>query len=223
MKFQSFADFDRYRTETDAAADHVIKRIIDTDAKASINRIFTRLTYNNSFETAVLPPALRSFLQEVSTLPQWYDAEKARIGEAVFSKYGVEICFVLICRSLPECYLCWRGAKALFETGRLMFTQQEDISRVTRRFAGTLQFIVNVMTEGSTAPHGKGIVTAQKVRLTHAYVRHLLYQQGWDAASLGEPINQEDMAMTLTTFSSSIIEGLELLNITLLKLHTMVQ
>jgi hypothetical protein len=203
-----------YRTQADTPADALMQAVIAHDAQSRVNEVFAALAYNNSFETANLPAVVKEFVAQASALPAWYDADATKRGEEVFAKYGVEICIVLICKSLPECYLCWRGARVLFETGRLM-EQRGDLSRMTRRIAETLQFIINVMAEGGTAPDGKGIVTAQKIRLIHASIRTYIKQHRWDVEELGEPINQEDLALTLTTFSSSVLEGLEMLDIRL--------
>jgi ER-bound oxygenase mpaB/B'/Rubber oxygenase, catalytic domain len=82
---------------------------------------------------------------------------------------------------------------------------------------------------------GKGYLTAKKVRLLHASMRHMLlhpgaiprtgdpsaparlvdrlshqYQtQAWPTAERGVPVNQEDLAYTLLTFSYLLPKGLE--------------
>jgi len=78
-----------------------------------------------------------------------------------------------------------------------------------------------------------GIDKAQTVRLMHALMRHLLldpppidlgtpksmaevlWAQTWDTKRLGKPINQEDEAFVLLTFSYIVIEGFEHLAIIL--------
>jgi hypothetical protein len=45
------------------------------------------------------------------------------------------------------------------------------------------------------------------VRLIHSAIRHFIGSGVWDEA-LGRPINQEDMAITLLTFSVSVLDGL---------------
>jgi hypothetical protein len=60
--------------------------------------------------------------------------------------------------------------------------------------------------------------TAQKVRLMHAAIRHLIVTDQrvpWPLADLGVPINQEDLLGTLMTFAWLIIDGLHKLGITL--------
>jgi uncharacterized protein (DUF2236 family) len=78
-----------------------------------------------------------------------------------------------------------------------------------RRIVETTQMIVDVMAPGGLAPGGRGIRSVQKVRLMHAAVRHLIRQRGtWDPAR-GQPINQEDLAATLLTFSTIVLRSLE--------------
>ncbi len=76
---------------------------------------------------------------------------------------------------------------------------------------------------------GKGVLACRKVRFLHASMRYYLTHpreaakgapatsgeaisraggQEWDAARLGEPVNQEDLAFTLLTFGHLIPEGL---------------
>ncbi|MFY7998479.1 MAG: oxygenase MpaB family protein [Candidatus Kapaibacteriota bacterium] len=207
-------DLTQYRMIADAPADTVIERVLAEDATVKLNELLRSLSNNDSFETAALPAPMREFVAKASVMPDWYDAQKAALGEKLFTKYGMEICVILLCKSLPECYLCWRGAVVLYETGRLT-EQRGNLSRLTKRIAETLQFVINVMAEGGTTPEGAGVVTAQKIRLIHASIRAYIKQYPWEETELGEPINQEDLALTWTTFSSSVLEGLEMLAIKL--------
>jgi hypothetical protein len=166
-------DLTQYRMIADAPADEVIRRVLAEDATVKLNELLRSLSNNNSFETVALPTPMREFVAQASAMPEWYDATKAALGEKLFTKYGMEICVILLCKSLPECYLCWRGAVVLYETGRLT-EQRGDLSRLTKRIAETLQFVINVMAEGGTNPEGKGIVTAQKIRLIHASIREYI-------------------------------------------------
>jgi hypothetical protein len=63
------------------------------------------------------------------------------------------------------------------------------------------------MAPDGLAVGGVGIRSAQKVRLTHAAVRHLIAQHEWNP-EYGLPVNQEDMVGTLLTFSAVILHGL---------------
>jgi hypothetical protein len=71
--------------------------------------------------------------------------------------------------------------------------------------------VLNVMSPGGLAPDGVGTRSARKVRLMHALVRHHVRTLGtptpWSDA-FGTPINQEDLAGTLLTFSVLVLHGL---------------
>jgi ER-bound oxygenase mpaB/B'/Rubber oxygenase, catalytic domain len=70
--------------------------------------------------------------------------------------------------------------------------------------------LINVMIPGGLEPGGIGARSARKVRLMHALVRqHVrsMQEPAW-SPSLGEPINQEDLAGTLLTFSLVVLDGL---------------
>ena len=73
---------------------------------------------------------------------------------------------------------------------------------------------MDVMAPGGLAPGGKGIRSIQRVRLMHAAVRRLLLTDGtWDTAAWGVPINQEDLAGTMLSFSYVPCEPLRRLGV----------
>jgi len=66
------------------------------------------------------------------------------------------------------------------------------------------------MAPGAFAPRGHGLRSAQKVRLMHAAVRHLLTHDPshpWDD-TLGTPLNQEDLLGTLIVFTVVVVDAL---------------
>lgn len=214
------------RKHTDPLADRVISSIISSGNEEKINEVFQGLVKNSDYDPSdfnSLPEKVRLLVNEyfeaTSTLPDWADSKRMKKGEAVFSVYGTEISMLLNVMSLPLCYACANGAKVLYMTGRLS-DRNGSIDPLARRLMETAQMIINTLAPGGMGPKGNGIVTIQKVRLIHASIRYFLKnpkfnRAGWDAETYGEPINQEDMAGTLQSFSALIINGLEQLNITL--------
>lgn len=88
--------------------------------------------------------------------------------------------------------------------------------RVHQRIFETAQFLFDVLDVGGLSPRGRGIRSAQRVRLMHAGVRHLLLhspRSPWDRAALGAPINQEDLAGTLMTFSAVTFDAMRKLGV----------
>lgn len=87
-------------------------------------------------------------------------------------------------------------------------------SNPTRRIAETAQLMLHTMAPGGLTPRGEGIRDAQKVRLMHAAVRHLVASSPhWDP-TWGTPVNQEDLAGTLMTFSIVVLDALAKLDTT---------
>ncbi|MBD0671182.1 oxygenase MpaB family protein [Streptomyces sp. CBMA156] len=157
-----------------------------------------------------LPPRLRQYFEETAVLPPWADREQMARGQELLGRYQPLIASILLCGSLPSCYTCGNGAEVLVRSQRLT-------SGVFRRLAETSQFVVDVLKSGGLGPNGSGLRSAQKIRLLHATMRYHVSQLGdWDAARLGVPVNQEDLAGTLLSFSVLIPLGLAKLGVELL-------
>ena len=214
------------RLMTDPLADNVITQIIESGNERHVNDVFMHLVRNDDYAPelfdglpAAVANAVTSYFDQSSKLPEWADAALIEKGEEVFSLYGPEIFMLLNVKSLPLCYTCAKGAKVLYDTGRLV-EHGGKIDPLARRLMETAQMVMNVLQPGGLTSHGKGIVTMQKVRLIHASIRYFLTHTatskvvgGWDTSYYGEPINQEDLAGTLMSFSPIIISGLKALNI----------
>lgn len=207
-------EFHALRHESDPIADQVVADIISSDNTEGMNQLFAQLRENDEISQIDFPEAVKNYFHESSKLPNWIDMNQVKIGQKVFSQFGPEISLCLLTKSLPEAYACANGAKVLYATGRL--TEQNGSLKVfTRRLMETAQFVINVNSEGGLEPKGKGIETAQKVRLIHAAIRYYLRKHHWQEEVYGAPINQQDLAGTLQSFSSLTIQGLEVLNIQL--------
>lgn len=199
---------------TDPVADAVVDRILAEDA-VKINDVFNSITRNRDLAGADLPAYVRDYFKEQGKLPDWMDPELVSVGQDVFRRYGIEVSILLNYLSLPTAYACPKGAKVLFATGRLT-DKDGDINRLAYRLMETAQFVVDVMQPGAFEPESNGIEAALRIRLIHAAIRHFLRDRGnWNAAENGEPVNQEDMAGTLQSFSSMILHGLQLMGVPL--------
>jgi hypothetical protein len=114
--------------------------------------------------------------------------------------------------ALPYAYATRNGSHVLQISSELT-------RHVHRRIFRTAQFIMDVMQADGLEPGGRGIRSAQKVRLLHASIRHRIQHQEdwklkWDPA-WGLPINQEDLVGTLMDFSAGVMRGLEQIKIRL--------
>jgi hypothetical protein len=129
---------------------------------------------------------------------------------------------ILCCASLPECYLDREGVPVLAATQRLE-------AHTYRRIWETSHMVVSVMQPDGLSK-GPGVEYCQRVRLMHAAIAHLLLApssevgtadqlghvlaaRDWDAARLGTPLNQEDLAYVLLTFSYVGLRGLATLGV----------
>jgi ER-bound oxygenase mpaB/B'/Rubber oxygenase, catalytic domain len=158
-----------------------------------------------------LPDELQAYLLETLPLPEWADADKIKRGQQLFETWGVQIAICLFCASLPSSYAAANGVKALYLTARLD-------TDARRRVMETGQFLIDVLTVGGLDEHGKGRRTIQRVRLMHAAVRHLIKARneltpGMWHPDWGTPINQEDLAGTLLSFSYVVADPLRRLGV----------
>ncbi|MBC8067931.1 MAG: DUF2236 domain-containing protein [Deltaproteobacteria bacterium] len=220
MTAQSWTDaeLDALRRIGDPLADDIVAEIFRDGDVDAVRRLLRHLVDNDHPLLAVgddaLPPELlahveRYFATSDAALPE-LDAARIVAGEHVFELHGPEVLMTLCCYSLPASYTARKGVQVLAQTGRLE-------SHPKRRLIETTQMVIDVMSPGGLAlgerarHHGKGIRSAQKVRLMHAAIRRLIlakHGEQW-LEQFDVPINQEDLAGTLMTFSQIVLDGLE--------------
>jgi len=203
-----------YRQYTDPIADQVIESIFKDKQENEVNELLLSLVRNNGVISGSMPPEVRTYFATTAALPNWADEELIALGERVFAEHGPLISLILSCKSLPQTYVCAKGAMVLYQTGRLG-QQAGRMNVYTHRIVETSQFVINALSSGGLSPRGKGIITTQKIRLIHAAIRYFIHKHGWDSTVYGQPINQEDMAGTLMAFSALVLEGLELIRVRL--------
>ncbi|HSG91808.1 MAG TPA: oxygenase MpaB family protein [Pseudomonadales bacterium] len=205
----SNAQLDALRQVTDEPADALIAEYFAAETAhphALLMDIMAHRTHRRGGapDLAARSPVPQRLLDELERrcpLPT-VDPEMVRHGEALFQDHGPAMLLGLACFSLPMAYSAANGARVLHETGYLEH-------RVARRLIETTQMVVDVMQPRGLGPGGAGLRSAHEIRLVHAAVRHLIERGDvdWDPA-WGRPINQEDMAGTLMTFSYVILDGL---------------
>ncbi len=193
----------------DPPADAVIAELFagGDNVVHAVNYLMRDLVENDDVPSRALPQAVRDYFQ-ASPLPTWVDPARLALGTDLFHRFGPFVIMLLNAYALPLCYAARRGVQVLARTERLH-------SNPRRRIVETAQMIVDVMAPGGLDPdsRGAGLRSAQKVRLMHATVRHLLAaDRTWDPA-FGLPINQEDLAGTLVAFSVAILDGLAQLGV----------
>jgi len=197
---------DHKRTLGDPLADGVIQKLIQEDGEESSRKIFDKLIRNVELPINELPEEIQYFMNQTAKLPDWLSQEDLQLSNLFFKDHGPKLLLLLYFKSLPLLYSDVKGAEVLVRTGKLTH-QKESTEIFARRIAETGQFLLMVMANDNFKKNSVAITTIRKVRLIHAAIRHFIAKQ-WDDEKLGKPINQEDMALTLMTFSVSLIDGL---------------
>ena len=160
------------------------------------------------------PGALGDWLATERDLPEWADRDLMRAGQQVFQRWGLQIGAVLFGSSLPWAYAAEHGVQSLARSSDLFGRD------VRLRIAETGQMLVDTCglanaNGASFDPDSQAYQTISGVRMLHAAVRRALpaspdWQHAW-----GLPINQEDLAGTLLTFTTIIFDGLPRLGVAL--------
>ncbi|WP_375445260.1 DUF5995 family protein [uncultured Fibrella sp.] len=205
----------------DPLADEVIATLLNENQKGEVDQIFQMLVRNRQFPNPAfdaLPDPVKRIVEgyfvHTRQLPGYAEPFKLMIAADVFKQHGPKMLLILLCKSLPLCYTCWRGAKVLYQTGRLR-VHDGSLDAFSRRLMETAQFVVDMLTQNNFEQDGTAIVATQKVRLMHAIIRYFAQQRNWDKDLYGIPINQQDLVGTLLSFGVVIIDGLDQLGISL--------
>ncbi|MGY6523148.1 MAG: oxygenase MpaB family protein [Mongoliitalea sp.] len=181
---------------------------------ATINHLFEHITRDRDHLDPNAPDELKAYFEESAQLPDWADQDLMALGQQIYLRHGFWVSLLLCYKSLPECYACADGSEVLHRTARLN-EKHGSTEAFSRRISETAQFVFFAMLPGGLSKKGRGLVATQKVRLIHAVIRHYIKANGWDAEKYGEPINQEDLAGTLMSFSALILEGMDQIGIEL--------
>jgi hypothetical protein len=194
---------DEARGQGDPIADPVVAELFRDGDIGAVNQLMRTLVVDDGLPSERLPAVVRDYLARTAAPPD-IESAQMELAQEVFGVVGPEILAVLGFYALPADYAAKKGVQVLYRTGRL-------ITNPTRRVFETTQMVVDVMAPGGLGPEGRGLRSAQKVRLMHAAVRHLMThdpKHPWDPA-FGTPVNQEDLAGTLMSFSFLVLDGLQ--------------
>jgi hypothetical protein len=224
------AFLDAMRRERDEVAGAVVDAVYASGDLDGVNQVLVQLVRHGPPLAPALQASLDRYFATTAALPAWTDPAKIARAEALFSRHGMLATSILCCASLPECYLDRDGVPVLASTQRLS-------AHVYRRIWETSHMIISVMqpgglTRASAGGDGAppGVNYCQRVRLMHGAIAHLLLapsvavgtpdqlghalaQREWNA-NLGVPLNQEDLAYVLLTFSYVGLRGLVTLGVT---------
>lgn len=204
----NFAALDNLRKIGDTTLDYVMSTLVeDEQLTHSVHLFLSQKNIKNR--------DLRCFLKNNGLsllLSLWEDREfckerqkKVKAGQFFFEKNRDLIFLLLAFMSLPYCYAAVRGSLVLAKSRRIM-------ENPAVRLNDTAWFVDSVCNYAAFTPDGLGYFACLKTRLWHALVRQKL--KNFILEYYNEiPINQEDMAGTLLSFSYLIIRGFEKLGI----------
>lgn len=174
--------------------DEPMDRLVEWMASASMEQTRPLFDRALTFGIASVPDApepLRDFFTEIETVPDWVDWELVRRGQRALRAGGADGMYVARDVSLLGGYQFSGFNKTLIRTGAL-----EKGSN--KRFAETMQWALDIISENGMAPLGIGYRSTIRVRLIHAFVRrHVTAMPDWQGDEWGVPVNQTDMAATL--------------------------
>jgi hypothetical protein len=205
------AFLDRLRRQGDLEADDCFAQV--SASGQSFGGLFEFLNSNSAIVPDFAPAPIRSYFAACQRVPTpdgvSADMNRLRRGEAAFMRHACCSALVLLANSLPAGYAAPNLAQVLVISGNLK-------NHPYRRLLGVLQMVVNVTARDGFAPDGKAVVTAAKLRLLHAGVRHIARQRLPDYdAQYGVPVNHEDMLATIMGFSLLVVRGLQELEVPL--------
>ncbi|EKF21976.1 hypothetical protein C731_4042 [Mycolicibacterium hassiacum DSM 44199] len=174
--------------------DEPMDRLVAWMAEAGIRE--TRPLFDKALAEGIdavpdAPEPLREFFAVYEQVPSWVDPEKLRRGQRALRRGGADGMYVARDVSLLGGYQFSGFNKTLLRTGAL-----EKGSN--KRFAETMQWAMDVISEGGLQVHGAGYRSTLRVRLIHSLVRrHVGAMPDWRADEWGVPVNQTDMAATM--------------------------
>jgi hypothetical protein len=202
-------DLDALRHVMDKPADNAVLAVFESNSMDHLRALLTDLAKNDSMISDELPKPMFDFVK--SELNLTFTPEDISLFEQtheIWKRKGMRFIFILFFRALPYTYMAEKPANVLRMT-KLLIDQPE------RRIFETAQFVFDVMDEKWWEPEKRGILTAMKVRIMHAAMRHVILnnQDGekWNE-TWGKPISQEDLVATNQVFSLEFFKGMKMLD-----------
>ena len=208
-KWSDDAFLNQLRQLGDPEADQCVRALRRLPGDQDLRAQFHQLTTNDANMPDSMPLVADEFFQRFRALPspdgRPVDMARLQAGRKVFLDHCLMSCLALLLKSVPEGYQAPNLTVLLHRTRDL-----DDHTYV--RLLGVLQMVVNVCSLDGFKPGGKAIITANKLRLLHAGIRHIVERNipGY-RERFQNPVNLEDMLGTIMAFSLLVVEGLDTL------------
>jgi hypothetical protein len=196
---------DALRRQTDPLADGTVAALERDHGIAEVNRIFATLHADARAIPADAPLPFRAFVEATRAPLPDLDLGRLDRGGAVFLRHGFSMAVVLLLSSIPQGY----AAPSMTN----LLTVSNDLgAHPYKRLMGVLQLLVDISQARAFRPDAAATVGAQKMRLLHAGVRHVVPRfRPQHREKYGPPVNHEDMLAVIMGFSWVVIEGLRTL------------
>ncbi len=187
---QQWQDLGERLTVGDGPMDRLVEWMAATGMEQT-RPLFDRALHGGIASVPDAPAPLRELFESVEVLPDWVDLALLRKGQRALRRGGADGMYVARDVSLLGGYQFSGFNKTLLRTGAL-----EKGSN--KRFAETMQWAMDVISEGGLEGRGIGYRSTIRVRLIHSFVRrHVAAMPDWRPEEWGLPVNQTDMAATL--------------------------
>jgi hypothetical protein len=182
---------DRWRVTGDPPADACIARSLARRVgPGAISDLIATLMRGETRDD----PVIDDYLARSPGLPDRAEPDAILRAQFFFVQQRQAVYEVLCFAALPESYCNVAVAD-------LLRRQSSLADDPTRRVSRAAQFVQEVLTPGGLDDGSPGRVAIQRVRLLHAALRAQVGSQLEHASAGGVPLNQEDLAGTLLTFS----------------------
>jgi hypothetical protein len=174
----------------DDTIDQLMAAVIDNGQVPAVNQAMSGWVNNNQPIPSGLSPDLTTFLQQNTALPPWADMTKLRRAAAFNARNDLYLFLLyglgggIMSTAIP------REARAVYWS--------KGGADMQSRAAKTFTFGYDLGDLNAYEPTGQFLVTANKTRMVHAAVRHLLPQSpSWKAVSDEKvPITNGDILIT---------------------------
>lgn len=165
-----------------------------TAGMGKVRPLFDRALEHGIDNVPDAPEPLRAFFTQVENPPAWVDWKRIELGERIFQAAGID--GIYMGRDIP--FLGGFVASGINRTLMLTNTGKSGATGGGQRFAETMKWALDVISDGGMRPGGKGFRSTLHVRLIHTFVRrHVAKLPEWKADEWGVPVNQTDMAVTM--------------------------
>ena len=185
-------ELDRLRQRGDRFADSAL------ESSGSIDNVIDMVSCEHNTDTCGLGESMR-------TVPEWVDYSKVKRGQLVFLKHTTSASLGLLYYSLVGGFSAPKIVKVLDGTSYLT----REVNATFRRLMETFEMVLNCLEDDSLQIGNVGWLHILRVRLLHSSVRSMLLNRGWDSATDGFPINQEDLIATLLSFSINVLDSIK--------------